>query len=387
MANMFVALNSFANCLGSTPYRANPRKGKLYVHFWSHFRCLHFSIWTLTYGIVVLPTHLFFLYTIRDTSKICFVIVTMHAAIGCSIFTGIFALRSLGVCQFLNGMFKYLQDFKEKYIGNITKEDKIYLKIFEALLLGIIIISLSIGLFAAIDCCMRPHASTYLLFNISHEITTWWAYIIACGWFSSFGIGLFATAGIFAYIGVMFFGFAIILIHFEFRFGRNKYRSAHRLRDNPSELFVNWRALELLIKVVNTEVMFCLLGFQNVVRNVVVFCICTLVYHWESLGFLVRVLFFLSPSVALTVWSVILILGGKLYSESEKTIQSWRGELCPIAFKWKYIQKAKLACKGFSIGDGKRYFLQPKSFLAFIKSVSRNTFKGLIAFANIFDLT
>lgn len=131
MVSMFINLNRFANIFGSSPFRLNQSKGQLYIHFWSHFRVLHFSIWMLTYGAIVLPTHIYILYNIGDTRKIFFVIVIIHACVGCNMFSGIFALRSLGFCQFLNGLFRYLQNFEQKYAWKITKNDQGPVRIFE----------------------------------------------------------------------------------------------------------------------------------------------------------------------------------------------------------------------------------------------------------------
>lgn len=267
MLSMFVALLRLGNVLGCTPFRLDRKRGKLYVNFWSHFRVIHFSIWFAAYAVIALPTNLYYLYTIGSTRQMNFVIIVITGCIGCNLFAGIFAYRSKGVCQFLNGMLKFLDSFDKNYLQKITnKKDQLLMNMFEAFTLATPTICVLGGILGTFDLCLRPHAATYLLFNIKPEITTWWAYLIACSWYSAFEFGFCTLLGTFAYVGVMFFGFAIMLIRNEFRFGRWKYRSSKSLRENPSELFVNWRALELLMKVLNTEVMFCVLGFQAIIR-------------------------------------------------------------------------------------------------------------------------
>lgn len=386
MANIFVFLNRIANIIGSSPFRINSKGGKVVIHLPSHFRVIHFSVWMHVYGSIVLPTHLYILYTTGDYRKCNFVILVTHFCFVCDLFCGVFAFKTLGVCQFLNGMFKFLQDFEAKYMTTKkTRGELRHLKFGELFLSVVVFLCLTVGVMAALDCCIRPHASVYLLFNVSPRITPWWAYLIACGWYSSFAIGFTATMGVFAYIGVMFFVFSVILIRSEFRWGCQQYKSKASLRKNLSELVTNWHALEILMKVVNTEVMFCVLFFQSILRNVVVFASCTLLYHWSSLGNLLRGMLIFVSLAGPGVWCIFLILGGLLFQASEITIASWHPELCYRRKERQILERSRKACKPFSLGDGKRYFIQPNSFPKFIYSLSKSTFRSLITYGNVLE--
>lgn len=75
------------------------------------------------------------------------------------------------------------------------------------------------------------------------------------------------------------------------------------------------------------------------------------------------------------------------YKWSEDTIASWKN---PKYWRTKkdfaYIRRVNLCCSPFSIGDGKRYFVRPITVLKFFSSVSRNTFRALITYADVVNL-
>ncbi len=78
----------------------------------------------------------------------------------------------------------------------------------------------------------------------------------------------------------------------------------------------------------------------------------TLVYQWSTLKISVRVMMGLVEGFGVMFWCVILKLAGIQYKWSEKTIDSWRMEHFPRRIAWKYMERFKLACKPFSLGDG-----------------------------------
>lgn len=380
----FIRIVRYTNWLGCLPYRIDTTRGKLYIHPWSHFRTFHVWSWATAYAVIVLPTHLYQLYCMGQTRRFNFTVQIWIGASGCSLLTGIFTWYSKGNCQIINSLFKLLPDFASKYMSEYDfSKDFATNKLLEGVLLTLYTIVVALGYLASLDCFIRPTAPPYPLFNIEKQYVSWTAYLVSCCWYTSFALGFFALVAYLLFIAIFYFYYSSQIIGRELRMGRRSYKTTACLRENPYELVKVWQTFGVLTKCINMELGQFILFLQIVCRNCCIFSAIVLVYQWKRSGIVVRSLMMFLWVVALTVWSLILIVAGTLYKWSLETLQSWKQEYWCRKVDWNYMKRAKKACLPLSIGDGKRYFVTPVSVLMYIKGVSKNTFMALITYADV----
>lgn len=169
--------------------------------------------------------------------------------------------------------------------------------------------------------------------------------------------------------------------------GSKNYKTSGFLRKDPYHLAVTWRTLQYLVKVPNLEGAFILLYAQVAIVGIFLVAAVSLVFEWDNASVVVRLLLGFMAGFSVLFWCIILTLGGLQYKWSEETINSWRIECWKRKQVWKYMERFKLAVRPFSLGDGKRYYIQPLTVLKFLKSVSRNAFRALITYADVMGYT
>lgn len=384
LAETFILIITLTNWLGCSPFRVDRKKGQFYIHFWGHARVIHYCIWFAAYLFIVLPTHLYTLHSQGEIRRFNFtLIIEVGCYISC-IVLGVFAFKAKGVCQLLNGLFRFLPDFQEKYMSDYdNKKDDLRNIIIEILTVGSYGGCLVIGCMAALDCAIRPFAAPYVLFNIDPHFVTWPCYIFASVWYGSFAIGFSSTVGIFSYFGVAYFAYILPIIGNETRMGQKSYKTSGFLRKDPLHLVVVWKSIQYLVKVMNIEAAFSLFYIESGIIAVSLVAAVTLVYQWNTLSLVVRLMMSFIGGFSVLIWCIVLKLAGLQYKWSEKTIDTWRVEYFPRKRDWKYMQRVKKASKPFSLGDGERYNIQPMTVLEFLSSLSRNTFTALITYGEV----
>lgn len=100
--------------LGFCPIKVDQKVGKFYVHFWSRVRATHSWIWLVAYTFLVLPTHLVELYKTQKLHQFNYTLLLMLFSTMGIILVGDALWQADGICRFLNGLFKYLEDFPGK---------------------------------------------------------------------------------------------------------------------------------------------------------------------------------------------------------------------------------------------------------------------------------
>lgn len=158
MCNIFIAdtftnLVTFTSWLGCIPFCVDWRRGTLYVYFWSNFRPIHHWSWFASYTVTVLPTRL---YILHDTKQFWRFNMTLIIILGCyaeSVYLGILAFRTTGMCQQIHGLFKYLPDFQNKYMFEYKFEkEKLQSKLIEIGLMLAYVGAFMLGVFTTLDC-------------------------------------------------------------------------------------------------------------------------------------------------------------------------------------------------------------------------------------------
>lgn len=386
VVKVFVFIVQSSNILGASPLRVDRAHGRFYVHFWSHIRAVHFWMCVVAYVIIILPTHLYILYITGQTRKINFMVVIILCGYVCVIVCGILTFGAHGWCAIINSLFKSLEKFEAKYLSDFDR-DKNGNKISDKALLLVYVSIASMGYFNAIDCFCRPYASTYFLFGLDKRFVSWSLYILACGMYSSTAIAFTSACAMITCVIYILFVYNLPILGQELRIGRKFYKTNNVLRSNPVNLIIAWNSIELLIKICNVEVAFALLCMQIAIVCLVLFATSTLVYHWNMLDITTRVFLLFVSSIAVVCWSIFLMLAGLQYKWGRDTIASWRPECWPDKRNSAFIRKQRNAIRPFSLGYGKRYCIKPISVLAFLRSVSRNTFRALITYGKVLDLS
>lgn len=157
----------YTNFLGASPFRVDHRRGKLYVHFWSHFRTLYFWAWCTTYSIIGLSTHLYELHVMGETRKLNFTVIINVCGFLCSIVTGTLSFRTQGWCQIYNSFFQFLPDLSNKYMQSYKfARDRLQNKMVELGMVSAYSVISLLDYLLAIECCISPYRATYVLFNV-----------------------------------------------------------------------------------------------------------------------------------------------------------------------------------------------------------------------------
>ncbi len=377
--------------MGVIPGRIDQEQGKIYIHFWSHFRTIHVWSWMTAYGIIVLPTNIYTLYTTNQMSYVTLVLLGICGCSAVSILLGVACFKTFGLVQTLNALFKYFDDFADNYLSEPTLKDIRNMRFLELFNLLIFLGCSGIGCLAALNGLIQPYAPIHLLFSVDPRHVNWLVYLVTNVWFGSFAISSFMCFGLLAFATIIYFSCTLPIVRWEARMGlrEDKYKTSNKLRDDPFNLVTTWRALEILVKMMNMEFAFCVMYIQGIIIAAFLITAVTLVYYWETSSWLILFMMSFSAMVYVSAWSLVLTLAGIQYKWSEETIESWKraGNYWRNGIDRKYMERVTRASLPFSLGDGKRFFIMPITVLRFMESVCRNTFRALITYGKVMGLT
>lgn len=381
MARRLVQLLTFLNKLCAFPFKVETTSGIIYVDERIHRNVIQLWVFTLMYATIIFPTHLYDLRKSNQLAKFYFTIVTWIGGLFCSLVYGILAIRTHGICQLLNGGYKLILNFQEKYMAEYDfQKDEKFNRILEKGMFSIFCTFCCVGIIMGVDSLLRPQAPAYLLYGVDKQFLFWPVRLLATAIVAYVAIGCMGVIGFFLYNSVLFSNFTFNVVRNELRMGRSSYKSSKFLRLEPLHFVTSWRSMQILVTMVNTEVMYnTIILLQGLITSFILFAMVTLTYQSTNSEISVKLFMAFASIVVVCGWSLFLVLAGFQYSMSNGTIRSWKREYWFLKQDWLYIAKFKKSCKPFWIGDG-RYVIKPITFLIFLRKISRNTFRALCAF-------
>ncbi|CAL8072504.1 unnamed protein product [Orchesella dallaii] len=360
-------------------------RGKLRVDLRSRAKSIHSALWLAAYSWLVLPTHILELYRMQNLHKLSYTVVIMLCATMGIILDGLLTFNSEGVCQFLNAVYKLLESFPEKYMPNYDyTREKLRTKLIEASFVISTAFCIWLGFMVAIHCWLHPGGPPYLTFMIPKESLTLPAYIIASSWFSIYAINVTVILATIPLHGLCYFIYVLPIIQTELRLGLSpsKYKTIDLLRE-PRQLVVNYKMLQILVKMVNFEIGILFVVLQLLFTQITLFCNVTLIFQWEDLKINTKILLTFIAGFATCGWATFLFVAGIQYGYSEAATESWKLEYWSTRKERMYMQRVKWSLRPFSFGDGKRFIIKPVTVLKYINSVSKNTFRSLITYGKV----
>ncbi len=380
---IFICIVKLGNFLGSSPYRWDKYQNKLYIVFWSHFRQVHFWSWIVAYVFVVLPTHLYQLYTNGKYKKFSYTLIIFSYGIVCLLMIGVLAFNTQSVCRFKNGFWKYLPEFHGKYSNQSASSKTIFDYFVELVSVLLCAGCLGCAFVAGIDCFLRPQEPTYLLFSTQQHLMSWPLILVASGWFTNYAFGCACVFDLIIYHGLLYIVYYMPFIRYEMRCGLPSYKTHSCLRSNPNNLVVTWKSIELLLKIMNVDVAFIHIFIQYALEAAAIISIVTLTFQWSACGFFSRAVMGVCMFVGIAVWPFFLTLAGIHYKCTQDTIRSWKRQHWQRHSDQKYIEKVKRSCSPFSFGNGGRIFITPMSVPHYWHSFGNNCFSAIITYEHI----
>ncbi|CAL8072500.1 unnamed protein product [Orchesella dallaii] len=379
---MLVTVGSF---FGFLPFKLDNERGKLRVDLRSRAKSIHSAMWLVAYSWLVLPTHTYELYRMQNLHKLSYTVVIMLCATMGIILDGLLTINSEGVCQFLNAFYKLLESFPEKYMPNYDyTREKLRMKLTEAAFIISTALCVWLGFMVAIHSWLEPSAPAYMLFMIPKESLTLPVYIIASTWFSIYAVNVTVVLATIPLHGLCYFIYVLPILHTELRLGLSpsKYKAIGILRE-PNQLVVNYKMLQIFVKMVNNEFGILFVVLQLLFIQIILFCNVTLMFQWQDLKINTKILLTFIAGFATCGWATFLFVAGIQYGYSEAATESWKLEYWSTRTERLYMERVKWSLRPFSFGDGKRFIIKPVTVLKYIDSVSINTFRSLITYGNV----
>ncbi|CAL8072498.1 unnamed protein product [Orchesella dallaii] len=373
---MLVTVGSF---FGFLPFKLDNERGKLRVDLWSRAKSIHSAMWLLAYAWLVLPTHIWELYKAQNFHKLSYTVVIMLCATMGIILDGILTFNATGVCQVINGLYKILDRFPEKYMPNYDyKKDKIRTMLADDSFIISTVFCVWLGFMIALHCWLRPTAPAYLLFMIPKHAHNIPIYIIASSWFSIYAINVTVVLATIPLHGLLYFIYILPIIQTEIRLGHKKrYKTIDLLRAQR-HLVLNYKMVEIFVKFMNVEIGITFVGLQLLFTQITLFCNVTLIFQWAELKMNTKVVLTFIAGFATFGWACFLYVAGTQYGYSDKAKESWRLDFWSTKEERLYMERVKWSLRPFSFGDGKRFVIKPVTVLLFMNSVSQNrTLLGL----------
>lgn len=377
-----IQLLSFLNKLRALPFKIERRTGRIKVDLRSHCEVILMWFLCLSYVTIVIPTNLYDLHVTGQKGKFSFTVLIWIAGMASSLVYGVVALRPHGICQLLNGTYKFFSNFPEKFMKEYdSKKDEKFYKFLDNCATAIFCSIFCAGLLIGLDSFMRPTAATYPLYGVDERFLFWPIRLLASGGFTFVAVGFTGIIGFITHNVFLFSFHYLSIIKYEMRMGRPSYKTDSHLRKDVVQFVITWRTMEILLCMVNSEMMYnALIFLQAFFTSFIIFGVVTLTYQSEELGNIVTAFTAFSTMAVLWGWSFFLVLSGLWHQISTMTIRSWKRQYWPINKEWKYISKFKRSCKPFSVGDGRRYVIRPITVLIFLRKVSQNTSRALCTY-------
>ncbi len=386
IANRIIFLLSWLNKLGTFPLKVNTNQGYFYVDLRCHFHTLHFWMWCTCYVVIVLPTHMHKLFQGGQIDQLSYTLLIWLAGITCTQLLRVLAFRPHGLCQLFNGTARFQEQFWEKFLKNqkFSKNEEKRVMIFEKCLFACCCICSLVGTLIGLDSFVHPRSPAYTLFELDERFLSWPVYLIANLWLATLTTGIASIFGFLLYILIIYFAEILPIIKNEMRPGKPFYKTSNLLRCDPLTLVTTWRSMEYIVILINAELTYDLLMcIQDGFTTCIVFAVVTLKYHGETSGIIIKFMMIVVTVSCCFGYTAFLHLSSLQYKWSEQTIRSWKREHFFAKKDWLYIKKFKMSCRPFSIGDGRRFLIRPKTVLIFLRSTCRCTFRALLTYKSV----
>ncbi|CAL8085302.1 unnamed protein product [Orchesella dallaii] len=378
--------------LGFCPLKLDTARGKFSVDTWRWARTVHNFLWLLCYAVVVLPTHVYEVYrsgngvnTFASNRTVIYLLLATILSYLSVLFLGVIATMPLTLCQVVNSFYKFMETFPVKYIRTYNrKKEKRKMKMLEFVITGSTISVLSVVFLIVLHCYSHPTSSAYPAFRayIPSHLVAIPAYILSSTWFSVSAISYAAVSNIVIIHAIHYFFYAFPIIRNELRRGRPRYKTLDILRE-PDHLVLNYRTLQVLVGIINTEICVVLIPAQALIIAAILVSNVSLAFQWELFTITTKIFLITVSVVFLVGWSIFLWMAGQQFRESKKTVASWKLGGWDRRFDRMYMKRVKRACQPICFGDGKRFLLNPTKVLLFINSVNRNSFKAFAMYRKI----
>lgn len=184
---------------------------------------------------------------------------------------------------------------------------------------------------------------------------------------------------------IIYYGHFVPVFSEEFRFGSTRQKSAANLHtiENFTKMY---RAMEVIVLYQNQLSAGCLIPIQTSFWMINIFGVLTLDRNWDRLDNTGRLAITFFTGGILVIWTVILKVAGNMGVWNRKTRMSWqRGKAsgqvwlgCGNKKDRLFVTKFQRSCKPIYIAYGKFFVLKPVSVLAYLRKVTRGTFKALL---------
>ncbi|CAL8129119.1 unnamed protein product [Orchesella dallaii] len=377
--------------LGFCPLRVDTVHGKVVVNNWSWARAVHFWSWIFAYVIIVLPTHTIEVWlgskdvqSLRSNKTVIYLLVTNLFCWFFTLLLGVISLNPLAVCQIFNGLFKYLETFPGKYIEKRNRKrdqiKKIQMELLCATSTFVLLFTCFLFVFYIF---LNPNAPPFPAYRVPRQYLSLPIYLVACLWPGIFGFGFCAIINLLL-CGIIFIFFIMDPItRDELRLGRSEYNTIDRLRE-PFHLVLNYRAIQIYIKTINTELGVLFVPGQMLMTQIILVCNVSLLFQWDLFALNTKIFIAFLSLIPFFSYSLVLRMAGLQYQNSLKTVRSW------TLAKWSrrqdrmYMERIHKVCLPISFGDGKRFVINPMKVLMFFKSVSQNTFRAIATYGKVF---
>ncbi len=162
---------------------------------------------------------------------------------------------------------------------------------------------------------------------------------------------------------------------------KRSYKTSRNFRRSEN-LMKFYRTLQILLKYYTESFGLLTMVGHVLMLQMSVYSLTSLITHWGKLSVLTRAILSVCFFLGNAIWLFSLDILGKLVSESEKTIRSWR-RLGFLAWECKsnllVMKKFRKSCKPLMIVYGNLYFVKRSTVLSFVKLTSNVTLRALFA--------
>ncbi|CAL8085340.1 unnamed protein product [Orchesella dallaii] len=101
-----------------SPIQVDTSRGKLVINFIAWAKAVHNCLFLFSYAVIMLPTHVIEirmaskdLKSLRSNVSIVYLYVAILFSCFFGLFMGILCFKPHAMCQFLNGLYKYIETF------------------------------------------------------------------------------------------------------------------------------------------------------------------------------------------------------------------------------------------------------------------------------------
>lgn len=185
---------------------------------------------------------------------------------------------------------------------------------------------------------------------------------------------------------VFYFGILMIpIVVSEFTLG---HAQTHYIADSSfreyNRLILEYRSLSIMFIAINQVFGRFLFPLQTCVTILFVACSYVLIRHREQMTQTEIILLGLWINSALFGWSLILMLGGYVYSNGQKCLGSWKRHSWKSDVEQKLMKQFVKSCQPIRICFGTMFVIRRVTVMIYIRGLNRGLIRALLALKNKF---